>query len=83
MRGDLGRSAASGQPRARLPVVADDGAVEVREPVDLGGAEEPHGDAPPCSQYMNISGTDTVGKAVAHSSPSGNTCGRAPTVPAS
>ena len=40
---------------------------------------------PPCSQYRNISGTDTVVSAVSQSSPSpiesGRTSGRVPIVP--
>src|SRR4029079_11311110 len=38
---DLARPAAAGQARGRVLVVADDRRVDVAEPVDLRGAEEP------------------------------------------
>jgi hypothetical protein len=45
-RGDLGRAAGARQPHLRVVVVvADDGRVDVREAVDLGGAEEADVDA--------------------------------------
>ena len=44
--GDLARAAAAGQPGLRVVVVADDRRVDVAEPVDLGGAQEPDVDEP-------------------------------------
>ena len=43
---DLARAAAARQARRRRGVVADDGRVDVPEPVDLGGAQEPDVDQP-------------------------------------
>ena len=46
VRGNLGRAARARQARGRRAVIADDGAVEVAETVDLRGAEKADIDAP-------------------------------------
>ena len=78
-------AAAAWEAHLRRVVVADHRRVDVGKAVDLCGAEESNGDAAACSQYRKNSGTDTVVRAVAHSSPSpiesGSTEGRAPIVP--
>ncbi len=43
---DLAGAAGTGQPRRRVVVRPDDGRVDVAEPVDLGGAQEPDVDEP-------------------------------------
>ncbi len=44
-RGDFGSSAGAGKADFRTVIVADDGAVEVAEAIDLRATEEPDGDA--------------------------------------
>jgi hypothetical protein len=50
IRRDLGCPASTGEADHRLLVVADHGAVDVREPVDLCPTEEPLLIRPACSQ---------------------------------
>ena len=61
---DLGRAAGAGQPHLRAVVVADHGAVEIAEAVDLRGAEEADVDAAalePVGEHLR-DGDDEVGR---------------------